>query len=100
VQLTAPQGPGAGDPALLEELVELLRVDRESAKDAARAFRSALDGWDSQALLYTLQARPARRVALRHASATRLRTRCAPRDRPRPSAPPATAAQLGLSAPR
>lgn len=47
--------------------MELLRADRESAKDAARAFRSALDGWDSQALLYTLQARPTRRVALRHA---------------------------------
>ena len=56
-QLTAPQGPGAGSPELTEELIELLRADRESAKDAARAFRAALDGWDNQALMFTLKAR-------------------------------------------
>jgi hypothetical protein len=67
-QLTAPQGPGAGSPELMEELIELLRADRESAKDAARAFRSALDGWDNQALMFTMKARTAPARAAGHAA--------------------------------
>ena len=70
-QLTAPQGPGAGSPELTDELIELLRADRESAKDAARAFRAALDGWDNQALMFTLKARAAAPAAWRGAAHAR-----------------------------